>query len=68
MKMPRIEQQDLQWGDDRKGKPPADQGTSNNQGADNLIIGERWKEVLCGQLMTKGKDQAGSKGLVVDQD
>ena len=43
-------------GGDRRGKPSGDQGTSNNQGANNLVIGERLKEVLCGQLLMNDKD------------
>jgi bacterioferritin (cytochrome b1) len=35
---------------------PDDQGTSNNQGANNLVIGERLKEVLCSQLMMNDED------------
>jgi hypothetical protein len=43
-------------GGDRRGKPSADQGTSNNQAANNLVIGERLKEVLCSQLMMNDED------------
>ena len=38
------------------GQPPANQGAPSNQGANNLVIGERLKEVLCGQLMMNDED------------
>ena len=43
-------------GGDRGGKSPGNQGTSNNPGANNLVIGQRLKEVLCGQLMMNNED------------